>query len=126
MEGLKINIASFEDGNELKRAVLAVVQKSGFRLSDLTEDDNIDKVIGVAISVDGDKEVYSALWPCLARCTYKGEKITKATFEDPEMRQHYFPIVGKCIEENLTPFIAGLRSVWDMFRNPESQPESQK
>lgn len=126
MDNVKINIASFEDGNELKRCVLAVVQKSGFKMSDLLSDDNIDKALNLALLIDGDKDVYNALWACLLKCTYKGEKITKATFDAPEARELYFPIIAKCIEVNITPFLTGLRSAWGMFSNPESLPDTQK
>lgn len=126
MDDIKINIASFEAGNELKRSVLAVVQRSGFKLEDLVSDNNLDKALNLALLVDGDKDVYNALWDCLIKCTYKGEKITKASFDLPEMREQYFPIIAKCIETNLSPFISGLRSVLGMFHNPEAVQEALK
>lgn len=126
MDDIKINVASFEAGNELKRAVLAVVQRSGFKLEDLVSENNLDRALNIALMVDGDKDVYNALWDCLIKCTYKGEKITKTTFDAPDARELYFPIVAKCIEVNLTPFIVGLRSVLGMFHNPAATVETQK
>jgi hypothetical protein len=123
MDGLIVGLAAFEDAHALKCAVLSVVQKNGFKIEDLTGEDNLDKILSLALSVDNDKGVYDALWPCLMKCTYKKEKITKATFDDAEMRAHYFPIAAKCIEENLSPFIVGLRSLWVMFlaKNPQEE-----
>ena len=126
MDGLKISEASFEDAHALKCAVLSVAQKSGFKFEDLLGDDNLNVVLNLVISLDSDKDVYNALWPCLEKCTYKKEKITKATFESPEMRKNYFPIAAKCIEENLTPFIVGLRSVWIIFQNAIAQSAARK
>ena len=120
MDDIKINIASFEDGSELKRCVFLVAVKNGFKFSDLFLDDNIDRLLNLVLLVDSDKDVNNALWACLSRCTYKGEKITKATFDSAENRSLYFPIASKCIQVNLTPFLNGLRSAWEAFRNPEN------
>lgn len=119
MADIKINVAGFEDGFKLKCAVFSVVEKKGFKLADLEGDENIEKLINLAISLDCDKEVYDALWACLSRCTFNGEKITKGTFEDVANREHYLPIAAKCIYENISPFIAGLHSVLGMLRSPE-------
>lgn len=122
---LKINMASFEDAWELQRVVSNVAKKEGIKISDLTSPDRLDKIVNFALSVNGDKEVFNALWACLARCLYNGEKITKATFDDAEARKDYLPVITKCIEVNLEPFTDGLLSVWKMlFRNPETGQKS--
>lgn len=121
---VKINVASFEDGDALQRAFFDAMRRSGAKFSDLTAEDNLDKIISAVLFANADMALNAALWPCLARCTYKGQKITKATFEDVETRQHYFPIVAKCIEVNINPFISGLRLLWSLFRSPESQSDT--
>jgi hypothetical protein len=119
MEGVKINVASWEDSFELHRAVMDVWRRENVGINDLIDETvNLDKIISAAIAVSTDKSVYNAVWACLARCTYKGEKITKVTFEDAETRSLYVPIVAECIEANIMPFIEGLRSVLVMFRSP--------
>jgi len=122
---VKINLASFEDGDALQRAFFDSMRRSGMKFSDLQADDNLDKVISAVLYANADAPLNAALWPCLARCTYKGQKITKATFEDAETRRHYFPIVAKCIEVNIEPFTAGLSLLWSLFRSPESQSGTQ-
>lgn len=66
---------------------------------------------------DNDPQVYAALWPCLIKCTYKGVKITQATFEDVEAREDYFEIINSCIDENLRPFFKGVASWLDTLNN---------
>lgn len=120
MEEFKINVASFEDGERLQEAFLAAIKDSGVKMSDLMDTgENLDKLVNIALTVNNSKDVKVALWACLLKSTYKGEKITKATFEDPETRQHYFPVMAKCIEVNVAPFIVGLRFLLGSVRNPE-------
>lgn len=126
MENVKINVASFEDGEALQRAFFEVVRTSGFKLSDLEGEGNLDHVSRLAMSANSDKALSAALWPCLARCTYNGEKITKATFEDVDARRSYFPIIAKCIQVNVEPFLAGLGSVLGMFHSPIEKSGIQK
>lgn len=105
---LAINEASWEDAKRLQDAVLKISVEQGFKMSDLQEDKSADKIFTLAASAYTDKDVYAALWPCLARCTINGEKITKATFEDAKNRK-YFPIAAaKCVEVNFGGFIEGL------------------
>ena len=119
MDGLEIKPASFEAAFELKRAVFSVIQKSGLTFEGLLDsENNLDAVVSLILQIDTDRQVYDALWPCLERCLYKREKITKALFEDVKMREHYYTIVAKCLEENVMPFIGGLRSVWLALRGP--------
>ncbi len=120
MENVKINVASFEDGDALQKAFLDVVSKEKFKISDLEGEDNLEKVVNLALMANSDKALNAALWPCLAMCTYKGEKITKSTFENVEVRKLYFAIVAKCIQVNVEPFIGGLSLVLGMFspKNP--------
>ena len=122
---VKINIASFEDGDALQRVFFDAVRRSGMKFSDLQAGDNLDKVISAVLYANADAALNAAIWPCLARCTYKGQKITKTTFEDVETRRLYFPIVSRCIEVNIEPFTDGLSLLWSLFRSPGSQSDTQ-
>lgn len=111
MEKVKINVADFEDAMNLKAAVFKAAADAGLDLNKLGEMD-VAEAIKAIISVDVSPSVYSALWPCLVRCTYRGAKITKETFEAEEMRQLYYPIAIECMKVNIAPFLAGLLSAW--------------
>lgn len=111
MENAQINIADFESGMRLKAAVFKAAGDSGLDIANLAEMD-VTEALKAAISVDVSTAVYDALWPCLARCTYAGEKITKQTFDKPEMRELYYPLVIECIKVNIAPFLKGLLSTF--------------
>jgi len=70
---------------------------------------SIAKMIALADSSD---EVYKAIFTCLARCTYNGEKITKQVFEPANARQDYYDIIFACAKENVAPFFESLISKW--------------
>lgn len=112
---LVINSASFEEAMELKRNVLRALDASGFKFSELAEmgNGNTDGIFRAAMNLVQDQGVYAAIWPCLARCTFRSERIRKDTFEDVDAREIYLLAAAKCIEENLRPFMIGLPLVWD-------------
>jgi len=58
----------------------------------------------LALKVESSPDVYSAIFACLARCTYNGKSINETTFEDVAAREDYLDIVQACIECNLAPF----------------------
>lgn len=62
------------------------------------------------LHIDSSAEVDRCLWPCLARCTRNGEKITEATFNDADARQDYYKIAGECIRVNFRPLWESLIS----------------
>ncbi|MEZ5691195.1 MAG: hypothetical protein R3D71_05985 [Rickettsiales bacterium] len=117
---LKINIASFEEGWNLQRAVLSAVKKEGFNINEMQGEDALQKLIDIVLTINCDIEVNEALWICLRRCTYNGEKITKDKFEDAESRKDYMMVAFKCLEMNLEPFTDGLLSVFKALSgNPQ-------
>jgi len=95
-----INPASFEAANELKKAVERELIKCG--LSDL---------LMSALVIDSSDAVEAALWPCLNRCLYNGQKIIKSTFDNVEARKDYHAIAQACGEINIGPFVESLSSV---------------
>lgn len=100
-----INIADWQDAKRLKKAIWRELASAGIKV-DLEID--VSSLIGPLLRVDSSDVVDAALAPCLARCLRNGEKITDATFNDPEARQDYYDIVYRCAEENIRPLAKGL------------------
>lgn len=128
---VKINPADFKSAMALKSAVAKELSKSEFEVSgfDMEKDVNIADFAKMALAVDSSPLVYDCLFKCLVRCTYNGQKITEATFEDVEARQDYYEIVLACLKENLLPFFNGLVSKLKPFMDklPKNQAaESQE
>lgn len=126
---VKINIADFEDTMDLQSAILKEAAKADFKIEgmNLSSDVDMSGIIKAAMSVASSKEVREILFRCLVRCTYDGQKITKATFEDAEARKDYYEVVIACLKENLTPFFEGLFSKLSPFMGMLKQAEeSQK
>lgn len=76
-------------------------------------------------------KIKTALWKCLARCTYDSgtgnKKIDKQTFEPQEARQDYLTVCLKVGEYNLLPFVkahfAEFSQVLGIFQDsPKSKP----
>lgn len=102
-----INPAPFEDAINLKNAVEREIVNSRI------DPEKIESSIGllpIILHVDGSPEVNAALWPCLIRCTYNAQKITKTTFDDVKARADYYDIVMACWDANNGPLVAGLCS----------------
>ena len=94
-----INPASWEDAIALKKAL--------FREMAMGRGMNLPTFLMVASS----DAVEVALYKCLARCLYDGQKITKKTFDPIETRQDYPAIAAACGRENLSPLWPGLLSL---------------
>lgn len=95
--GAKVQIAagSWDETTALRRAMNQHLSEG------LTTDAN---VMQLALKVESSQDVYNAVFACLARCTYNGEKITEATFENEGAREDYFDIVCAAIDRNMAPF----------------------
>jgi hypothetical protein len=113
-----INCCSFDEALTLKDAI-----EKEFAI-------NLDKgMLRSVLMVDSSESFKAALWPCLARCLYKGEKITRVLFNAKETRQDYYEIVRLCVEENLGPLESGLRSLllaFELIAKTETKSEGQK
>lgn len=113
----KINIASFEEGFELQRAVVAALAKQDIKIENFADSDKAPELLksvitAMSLHILGDKDVLKALWVCLGRCLYNGQKITIDIFEKEENRKDFVPVAISCIEVNIEPFINGLFSAW--------------
>lgn len=101
-----INPAPWKDAKELKRAIEAAA--ATVKIPTKISADDISGLLNIALLVDSSKEVESALWPCLIRCTRNNMKITEETFDDTEARKDYYEIIAACVKENFGPFAADL------------------
>lgn len=126
---VRINPADFRDAMALKSAIAKEISKSDFDLSagSLTDKIDIADFAKIALAVDSSDAVYDCVFKCLVRCTYDGQKITEATFEDVNSRQDYYEIVIACLKENLLPFFGGLVSklkpLLDKVNQAEESPK---
>ena len=121
---VKIDIASFEDAQNLKFAIQRALKAEGFEMKDFTDIMSSDMwpIAKLALAVDCSKEVNDALWPCLARCSRNLDKITKQTFEDVDARQDYYEIAVYCIKENIGPLFVGVSAkLKKLFSKPQSE-----
>jgi len=115
----EINPAPFKDAMALKNAIVRELAKAGVDLQVLIANEkdsnpnykvDLKSIISAVLSVDSSESVTAALFECLERCSYNGEKITTRTFETDAARGDYYQIVFECIQANLLPFFTGLAS----------------
>ena len=111
---VKINPADFISAMKLKNSVLKAVKESGVDISKIDLEKitaaSLQPIIEVVLSADTNEDVEKALFKCLERCTYNGERIIRDTFEPIEAREDYYEIVINCLKENLAPFFKNLIS----------------
>jgi len=111
---VKINVADFLSSMQLKKSVVQAVKESDINLAHIDLDNltagAIEPIVQGILSVDSSDKVEEALFKCLGRCTYNGEKISRDTFEPTESRGDYYEIVIACLKENLLPFFLPLFS----------------
>lgn len=121
---VRINPADFEDAMDLQSVILSEASKAEFSLKGLDSEIELSGFIKAAMSVAASKDVREILFKCLVRCTYDGQKITKATFDDVNARKDYYEVVMACLKENLTPFFEGLCSKLSPFLAQVKQAEN--
>ena len=101
-----VNEAGWAEAKRLKMAVQSELAHAGISLS---LDEDVGQLLSAFLKVDSSKSVDDALWPCLARCTRNGNKITESLFdEDKAARRDYYEIVLACAKENLFPLYESL------------------
>lgn len=116
-----VNVAPFKDSNRLFQAISR--EWKGTTL-------NLDPkgMTGLFFAALSSIDVEKALWPCLHRCLYNGEKITADTFEPEETREDFMPLCLEVIVDNVLPFMKGLFSPSETQNPapPNSQPLIEK
>jgi hypothetical protein len=102
---LKVSPAPFAEARALYQAVLEEVR--GLKIDAETEIDvNLKKDLFCVLLAS--KKIELALWECMKRCTYNGQKITPDTFEDVKAREDYFDVCVAVGQENVLPFTKSL------------------
>lgn len=111
---VKINVADFISSMKLKKAIQKALLENKIDIASVDFNDiksgAIDSILELVLTADSNEGVENALFNCLKRCTYNGEKITRDTFEPVEAREDYYEIVVACLKENLSPFFKPLFS----------------
>lgn len=118
---VKINIASFKEVADLKKAALKalqdveIIKDSNLNIEGLKNQNPIKIITDLIINFDTSKDFEDALFACLKSCVYdaggKNLKINAQLFDDiVEAREDYYEIAAKCVEVNLTPFFKSLVS----------------
>lgn len=107
---LSITMASFQEANTLLKSMMKELE--GVAVTG----DQVNLVKNLISKVLGSQSIEAAIWPCLARATYKINdkeyRVTKALFDDvEESRSDYLPIVKEVLWFNLNPFFKNLDSL---------------
>lgn len=106
-----VNVAPWQDAMALKNAVISELSRTELALdfdAKALKDMDVGGLVKAAMTLDSAPSVYKALLSCLVRCTYNGEKITEATFEDEAARFDYYEVVFACMKANISPFFQSL------------------
>lgn len=112
-----INPAPWKDAKALKKAIERELALAG------------GLTTSTVLMVDSSEAVDAALWPCLARCLYDGEKITEQLFDKLKPREDYYDVVVACVKENLGPLAVSLLSKlreYEMIPKQANTKEDQK
>jgi len=105
-------------------ANLPEIKMSDADLTNLEQEVDMGKLLGIVLKLVASPAVYALLWPCFAPCLYNSEKISKNTFESEETRSDFLPAVIEIFKVNVLPFIKGLSLSSITSSNPK--PKSQK
>lgn len=102
---LKMNLAPFKVSKSLYQAVLE--ECKDIKLSfDTPLDVNLIK--DLFCTGMSSKKIEDALYKCMERCLYNGQKISEETFEDEKAREDYMTVCIEVAKENINPFMKSL------------------
>jgi len=117
---LEVSLPSFEDSTRLRQAVMMDLKgiqisfgdmKSGVPFQgQLVTQEMLNTLKNLTASLAGSAAIEAALWPCMARGTWDGQKITKDLFENEEAREDFMEIAQEVLWYSLRPFLKGLVS----------------
>lgn len=106
---LKVGAIPFDAANNLKKAVMKELT-----LIPVSSQQHVMEVYkNYFCQVFSSDEAEKWLWQCLARCTYNGLKIDKATFEPEEARADFSLVQMEVGVLALGPF---LKPLWQRFQ----------
>lgn len=99
---LYITLAPFQEGHKLFKVVTRLMASMDAQTV-LNE--------RLVLKILSSEEVEQALWPCMARATYDGVKITPELFESAKIRCDFLTIATDVLNFNLAPFFPNLVSL---------------
>ena len=117
------NVAPFKDAKALFQSLMKV-----WAGSSLVPFSMVDGGSAMFASAFSSPEVEKALWPCLIRSLYNGEKIVPDVFEPENAREDFIPVCLTVVQKNIIPFTKGLFSGSEtpsstLTESPESRPQ---
>lgn len=127
-----IFFAGFKQASSLKNAVSRELLKINIDLGKLNKEtigsllesdvtpEFLNSCKNVLLILDSSETVEKALFDCLIRCTYNGEKITRDTFEDFEAVSDYYEIAFNCLKDNLFPFFKNQISLLGILKKAKN------
>lgn len=107
-----LNPASLDKAFKLKALVEKALLKQGIKVFDVLEQGEIsyEDLLGLAMAVDSDIEVFDACFECMDKSIYNNIKITKDVFEDESARADLYEVLFYCLKVNVYPFFRHLLS----------------
>jgi hypothetical protein len=109
---LEIALAPFQDAKTLCKKVARELKTIKMDGKEEIFDDkmNINPMLikDALLTVIDSEEIEEAISVCMKRCTYKGVRIDKDSFDSEESRGDYFQVCYEVAKENLLPFMKGL------------------
>lgn len=109
---LQLGLAPFSVGMKLFKTIANELKVVDVNIDTLDfaklagKDVNVFK--NAILQLLGSDALEVALFQCMERCLYNGEKITRQTFEPENARQDYLPVAWEVMKYNLAPFFKGL------------------
>ena len=93
---------------------------TSLNLQDLQKTQVDDKAINtlknLMCRLMGSDTVQAALWECMGRCLYNGQKITDRTFEPVAARGDFLVVEKEVLWHSLLPFLKDLFSLFPQFQ----------
>lgn len=106
---LEIQLASFENGHRLLKAIMKEVE--GIEINaGLNTEINLSVIKNIVAKIIYSENIESALWACMNVVLYDGKKVSRETFEDENARADFLIVTKEVLVYNLTPFFKNLGS----------------
>jgi len=102
---LSLTHTPFAESKALYQAILDEARGINFEINTEKMDINIKDLVCAGFA---SVKIEKALWVCMHRCLYNGQKITEDTFEPVESRGDYISVCIEVAKHNILPFMKSL------------------
>ena len=113
---LTLGIASFQEANDLKKALARELVAVNVNLTTLDiaklSADEMNSFKNVFFQILGSDAIESALWKCMARSLYNQTRISAETFQPEAAREDYHQVAWEVMVYSLRPFGKSLLSLF--------------